>query len=735
MSINPVTVVAGSLLHTGVQALIRPISKEADRRLNVTYPYEPPSIDAGIDAYLKGTITELACWRIGGLHGAALPVGRMTEWLGLNDAQIQERGRMWQGVIEAQATAPSLADAMELWVRQELTEPELAALLARNKVHSDVYAAYFKSLSIRLPEPDDIIRAYAHGLVDDRAAELALRRRGVKLDDWLPYIQAHSSTVGASEAIEYGKRLGGDRDQLDALLLRSGVSDAGQRDMMLSLYQKLPTRADVNLWLQRNVFDQAYVTDFRLDEGFDERFWARFSTVLEAGGWTREYSYLDYAAHWVVPATGQLAEMVQRLRPGRVDPSLVYTAGDYERTLAEQDYAPYYRQRLLAISYRPLPIRFLRAAYQTDTLTKQGVAEAYQDQGYSAETARFMADTEEVIKARARAGQSRGWTPQALAKAYINGQVDAGTVGLNMQALGFTTLETQRMLERATAEYQGALAQRGAAYARSSSVRGVLAGFRAGTVSAGRAEATLVTLGWDADSAAAALQSTELVERAQLASRAVAALRRAFLRGEIGLADAQNTLTAAGLDVTRVSQLTSLWPLELSPARKHISAGQIRKGVLSGLLSTDQARAALERLGYPEPDALLLTGEFGYDLLQQQIKLDQAATKGAVGAASQMDRLLALNVKLDAKIRAALKHATPVAKLVSWFASGYIKEDFFRHRLSQMGYDSESIGHYLADAVARRAKLESKAASAAPPRQGPSSNGAAGGGGTGGAGI
>src|SRR5262249_36061632 len=157
-----------------------------------------------------------------------------------------------------------------------------------------------------------------------------------------------------------------------------------------------------------------------------------------------------------------------------------------------------------------------------------------------------------------------------------------------------------------------------------------------------------------------------------------------FLKGEIGASAAVALLARAGIDPGRAGPQVAAWQLELTPKRKHVSAGNIRKGYLDGLISEDQARQALANLGYPDPDVALLVGEMVYDLNQRQAKFAKASDKNRVSAARLYDQLLARNASLERKIRNRLKTVTPVAKLQNWFAAGLIDESYFRHRMSQM---------------------------------------------------
>jgi hypothetical protein len=114
-------------------------------------------------------------------------------------------------------------------------------------------------------------------------------------------------------------------------------------------------------------------------------------------------TFEDLTAAGVPAAVAQLASQPWRVptyRDELVDPqtqrawleSLSTTAYQVSEALGQADYAPFWRQRLMAISYNPLTRVDLRRAYETDNITFERLVAGLQDRGYAPADAQSLAD-------------------------------------------------------------------------------------------------------------------------------------------------------------------------------------------------------------------------------------------------------------------------------------------------------------------------------------------------------
>lgn len=156
--------------------------------------------------------------------------------------------------------------------------------------------------------------------------------------------------------------------------------------LFMKLRQTIPPVSDLLNMAVREAFSPDVVSRFKYDEAFP-------GNVLEftkkqglSEEWVRRYWY----AHWNLPSPQQGYEMLHRLRPDRV--SNPFTKDDLDLLLRTADYAPYFRDKLIAISYAPFTRVDVRRMYKTGELSYEEVIEAYKDIGYDDTRAKLLAD-------------------------------------------------------------------------------------------------------------------------------------------------------------------------------------------------------------------------------------------------------------------------------------------------------------------------------------------------------
>jgi len=126
----------------------------------------------------------------------------------------------------------------------------------------------------------------------------------------------------------------------------------------------------------------------------------RFMTLMAYLGYSRAFAEDYWAAHWELPSVSQGYDAVHRLRPGRVDPKLVFTEKDLRDLMRRLDILPRYHDQLAYLAYQPLTRVDVRRMYRCGVLDRDGVYEAYLDFGYHPDDAELM--TEFTVRYEAR---------------------------------------------------------------------------------------------------------------------------------------------------------------------------------------------------------------------------------------------------------------------------------------------------------------------------------------------
>ena len=554
-----------------------------------------------------------------------------------------------------------------------------------------------------IPSYSETVEAWKTGAIGDDQAMCLLSLRGHDWTVWYPVIYAGRERVEDHEYIQWARRNGMDDDAIRTNLRNYGYIDANDAAARLEIYDELPNVSDVLHFLQRNVFDADYVRDFGLMEGYEERFAPRYLPGLRALGMQEQTARDHYAAHWINPSIGQLAEMVQRLRPGRVDPAVQFTSADFLRVLAEQDIAPYFRERLRQISYRTLPIRQLTQLVISRQITEAELAERWQDIGYKPDDAKLLAKALTVQGNRQRATQQRQYTPAVVAKLWPARQITRQEAIDALSSQGLSPGDVDTLLEVSDRLWQVAQYEKHTLSSLKAYASLAVKAYGDGVVAQADAVQALVNAGFPQQAAEIEIGTESLRRRVQKIDDAKAAIKKAFLRGEVNADQASTALQLAGVLADAAADYVQRWSLLLTVPRKAATRGQILKWAKEGIISAANAEARLLNLGY-SPDTIAL------DMVELALTIRQAEQRAASQRAADL-------AKADAAIRRARQQTqraycrlyTP-GKMRLWYAERIIDESTFRERLAQCGYDAEQIELSFREAEVARAKRDEQAA-------------------------
>lgn len=139
----------------------------------------------------------------------------------------------------------------------------------------------------------------------------------------------------------------------------------------------IPPVADIITMAVREAFTPEIAARFGQYEGLPAEYveWAKKKGLSEE--WATRY----WASHWTLPSAQQGFEMLHR---GIID------RDDLTLLLRALDIMPFWRERLIQMSYRPLTRVDVRRMYNLDILDPEAVRKAYKDLGYDDTNAEYM---------------------------------------------------------------------------------------------------------------------------------------------------------------------------------------------------------------------------------------------------------------------------------------------------------------------------------------------------------
>lgn len=307
--------------------------------------------------------------------------------------------------------------------------------------------------------PGEIVPLALNEQISEKDAAYLLSLHGIPEDAGSRLLNSEREMPTVEEFIEYNRRYGVDDSKIAEGLRKYGYLKDSEARQKVEMFDELPNISDFLIFLRRNVFDETYIETFKLTEGFEERFWAKFGQQMRSQGVLKETARLHYAAHWIVPPPGQLATALQRLRPGRVPEKVQVSEDQYLLALAEQDVAPFWRERFKELAYRTLGLRFLRQLYATSVIDDNELRRRYQDIGYKEDDARIIVASERVAKARLRAANGHGYSVANLRRLLVEGRIDTALVVREMTHQGYTGEEIDQFVKVCNADIEQQLIQ------------------------------------------------------------------------------------------------------------------------------------------------------------------------------------------------------------------------------------------------------------------------------------
>jgi len=208
--------------------------------------------------------------------------------------------------------------------------------------------------------------------------------------------------------------------------------DKAQTDRLMKAYLYYPSPTDFIRFSVRDVFKPDIVERYGYDKGWDETE-KEIKEYAEKTGITMDVLKWYWRAHWELPSPTMAFEMLHR---GLIEQK------DIETLLRIADYAPYWIDKIIGISYSPITRVDLRRLYQAGVIDEERLFKGYKDLGYNEEDARAI--TEWVIKDVEE--KDRDLTKSEILRNYRIGKVTRERVKEMLVGIGYSEDEADWIL-------------------------------------------------------------------------------------------------------------------------------------------------------------------------------------------------------------------------------------------------------------------------------------------------
>lgn len=388
---------------------------------------------------------------------AGLVIGAIQKWVLELPAPLAQAMRTTQNMACPTQT-PSGAEVNALRTEGLISVPDWECV-HRREGNILSYQEMIAKAQQQTIDTDDIIDALSRKIINEDQALALFRRAGWRL----------KFPDGSDTAPDLG-----DENV-------NGYTIDERLEIRRKLAEFLPTPTEAVQWMIKDVADPLIQETFLLDAEFKQKYRGRVKEVFDANRFRREDAENTWRAHWRNMAPHQLYELHKRLRPGwtnlmpdaevthlveaicprkpniqGVDPlagrpesngfpvptyceeltdatrqrqwleSLTTTGYHVSEGLGQDDYPAFWRQRLLAISYRVVTRVDARRAYETSQINQERLESIFQDQGYSPGDSHILAGfykvaAEQLHSRRPVCNQwiKDGYDPQLLKTALI----------------------------------------------------------------------------------------------------------------------------------------------------------------------------------------------------------------------------------------------------------------------------------------------------------------------------
>ena len=488
----------------------------------------------GIAGLLTSSVNQAAGEAVAATGGGILArviSGIITRWVGF-DADYFTRGFQYDINYHNPQTIPSEADFVQLFLGNAIDEKTLECMVRANGSYYSWYKL-LASVNRTKPSIDQVI---------------SLNRRGA---------------IGDETAQEY--------------LRQNGVTNNFEAGLFYKATEAVPTVSDIVRFMVRDADDRKVAERYGTDIGLDTKYGDQLKSWARSQGITDDVMKYYWRSHWDIPSNTALFEMYHRLRPkraaGDTNPEVVTTDQDIKDALVVNDMLPFWAERMMAISFRPLTRTDAQRAYFIDAISEAELFDVYMDLGYKSDDARRLVNFTNQLKKKRAQGAGSAEKPATTLKYFRNYIISRQEAFSRLQAGGLSEAQSNEALNIAETQRKN--------------------------------ESTLVCL---------------------------KGIKAAFKKLALDDFTVRDKILGLGIPPENVEPIVAQWKCERSSKPKYLTAAQACKLRKEDLISEEEYKRRLGSLGYDEMEAELIS-----QLCQNPAFAPKGRVKKAAAAAAPVD--------------------------------------------------------------------------------------------------
>jgi hypothetical protein len=629
------------------------------------------------DDELKRTGTWSATARQAWLNRIGIP---SWEWL----YEQWRLGNITDGDFYLISGSMGLSGQTTLGKRLNATNPlsyaAAANFLSRGLVSNDQASKYFAAHYLTDPSASaaviqeaidshalplsDLLQMLRLGSLDPQTYGQLADRTGYKYGEWRTLAESKSTVFPAALAQHLHRRGLLSAQRTSQHLLAAGFVDQGDSSAVINDQYYNPTVQDWIRWSSRlsgmgnsgdwlglNGEQSTTLSAVASATGFDTP--PQLMPATDEPLLNGTPAELEWRAHWQQPGPAQVVAAIQQNNPARIRSlasagiqAVKPTAEQLEQQLFAAGIPSGWRDTLLGLEFRTLPLRYVRNIATSGIAARQELFEIVQSLGYTPNDANTLLDTWEALDAQ----KEIAW-------------IDA-------------------MVKQATKQEAESYIQ----------------GYELGYIPGPQAVQFLQNMGFTSDQAQQILVVADTKQQVAAIKSGIALIEKAFMHGEASTDQAAAQLSRLGLSTAAITRNIAQWQAQFPHAQKLDTTGQILAWLKDGVIQQQDAATRLENLGWSEVDTLTMLA----DTQGKVSKINASAQAAAQKKGSTAAKALASQVKaaqaLTKQTQAALAKLASPSRLAKWWKEGIIDADQFLSQMVALGYPLSDAKLYLQQA-------------------------------------
>ena len=392
----------------------------------------------------------------------------------------------------------------------------------------------------------------------------------------------------------------------DGLLKRAGYRDEDIR-LFKSLYWVIPPLSDIIRMAVREAFSPDVAKKFGQYEDLPKE----FVTWAEKQGLSKEWAERYWAAHWDLPSPQMGFEMLHRR---------IITEEELKLLLRALDVMPFWREKLIQLSYNPYTRVDLRRMYTLGILSEEDVFNAYLDLGYDKERAKNL--TEFTVKYYAPEEETevdryRKLAQSVYLRAFKKGLLAEEQTIENLKQIGYSPEDSAFLVELTKAEMQVEGPDEKAIPMRSKVTTLAVDAYKRGLYTEEEVTSLLKDLQYSDLEIEWYLALSEYERITAIKNYIVEDVHKRYVERTITKSEAQAELGRVFPYGAELQRLFEVWDIEREARSRKPTEAQFRAALLKGLITPEEYAEELRGLGYPEKYVRMLvslaTGGGRYD--------------------------------------------------------------------------------------------------------------------------